>query len=250
MVNIKVSGFPNIYLNSDDENPIGEARTRIRRRIKGGNAGSWKWETRLHRLIIASDTDDFDQTIIGHFQQEGFQISYLEYDGNRANFNSALHHAADNLELGETFAIVAYGDAASLALDVAIRPMPKLAALIAYYPPQMPRTSTGWPQTLPIQIHFASSQKFGTTLPSFKYEDTEEGFAEHDLDEYDKTAATLAWSRTLTVLRRAFGMEDQWDLEAIWDNHTKLEFDTRDASATMKTMVKEPYVNHIPTVKF
>lgn len=247
MVNIKVGGFPNIYLNENDENPIGEAKSRIRRRMKGGGALSWRWETRLPRLIIASDTDEFDETIISHFQQEGFQITYLEYTGNRTAFKSAIQQASDNLELGETYAIVAYGDAATLALEVAIRPMPKLAALVAYYPPYMPRASTGWPQTLPVQVHLASAQKYGTTLPSFKYEKTAEGFAEHDLDEYDKAAATLAWSRTLTVLRRAFNMEDHWNLEAIWDNHTKLEFETRDAAATMKTMVKEPYVNHIPT---
>merc|ERR1711939_216440 len=248
MVNVKVGGFPNIHINPNDENPIGEARTRVRRRMKGGTPVSWRWETQQARLIIASDTDDFDETIISHFRQEGFQISYLAYDGNRAAFPNTLQHAADNLELGEHYAIVAYGDAATLALEVAIRPMPKLAALIAYYPPYMPRASTGWPMTLPIQVHLASSQKFGTTLPSFKYENTQDGFAEHDLDEYDKAAATLAWSRSLTVLRRAFSMDDRWDLEAIWDNHTKLEFDTRDASATMKTMVKEPYVNHIPTM--
>jgi hypothetical protein len=249
MVNIKVGGLPNIYINPDDANPIGEAKTRIRKRMKGsGPAVTWRWETQAARLLVASDTEDFDETIIAHFQQEGFQVSYLAYDGNRTAFQSTLQHAADDLELGEHYAIVAYGDAATLCLEAAIRPLPKLVALVAYYPPHLPKTNTGWPLTLPIQVHLAASQKFGTTLPSFRYEDTEDGFAEHDLDEYNKTAATLAWSRTLGVLRRGFGLEDHWDLEAIWDNHTKLEFDTKDASATMKTMVKQPYVNHIPTM--
>lgn len=39
-----------------------------------------------------------------------------------------------------------------------------------------------------------------------------------------------------------------FDLEAIWEEHTYLEFEVRDVEATMATMVQEPYVNHIPTV--
>ena len=249
MVNIKLGGFPNIYINPDDDNPIKEAKGRVRQRMKGGGMQvSWRTEERIPRLIVASDTDEFDEDIIDHFQLEGFQVSYLAYTGNRNAFSNTLSHASDNLELGENFAIVAYGDAATLCLEFAIHPMPKLAALVLYYPPYMPRCSTGWPTTLPIMIHLASSQKFGTRLNSYRYPYTEEGFAEHDMEEYDKTAARVSWSRTLRVLRRAFSMEDHWDLEAIWDDHTKLEFETKDAAATMKTMVAHPYVNHVPTM--
>jgi carboxymethylenebutenolidase len=38
------------------------------------------------------------------------------------------------------------------------------------------------------------------------------------------------------------------DLVALWEAHCRLEFETRDASATMATMVAQPYVNHIPTM--
>lgn len=38
------------------------------------------------------------------------------------------------------------------------------------------------------------------------------------------------------------------DLVALWEAHCQCEFKTRDANATMKTMVHEPYVNHIPTM--
>lgn len=40
-----------------------------------------------------------------------------------------------------------------------------------------------------------------------------------------------------------------FDLEAIWDEHTYYEFEARDVAKTMSTMVQEPYVNHIPTVR-
>jgi len=38
------------------------------------------------------------------------------------------------------------------------------------------------------------------------------------------------------------------DLGALWEAHCRHEFGERDVDATMKTMVPEPYVNHIPTM--
>ncbi|MDX5930609.1 ester cyclase [Acidiphilium acidophilum] len=38
------------------------------------------------------------------------------------------------------------------------------------------------------------------------------------------------------------------NLEALWEEHCRHEFETRDVDATMATMVAEPYVNHIPTM--
>jgi predicted ester cyclase len=125
--------------------------------------------------------------------------------------------------------------------------MPKLVGVVAYYPGHAPRSNTDFPLTLHVQIHLAASQKWGTRFPSYRYENTEPGFAEHDLDEFDKIGAALAWTRTLTLLRNAFGI-DSPDLEAIWDNHTRLEFAEKDADKTMATMVPQPYVNHVPTM--
>ena len=38
------------------------------------------------------------------------------------------------------------------------------------------------------------------------------------------------------------------DLVALWEAHCRHEFETRDVDATMATMVKTPYVNHVPTM--
>ncbi len=40
----------------------------------------------------------------------------------------------------------------------------------------------------------------------------------------------------------------KYDLEALWDEHTKYEFATPDVEATLATMVEDAYVNHIPTM--
>ena len=39
-----------------------------------------------------------------------------------------------------------------------------------------------------------------------------------------------------------------YDLVALWEEHCRYEFETRDVDATMATMVESPYVNHIPTM--
>jgi carboxymethylenebutenolidase len=38
------------------------------------------------------------------------------------------------------------------------------------------------------------------------------------------------------------------DLVALWEDHTRFEFEARDVDATMATMTAEPYVNHVPTL--
>lgn len=38
------------------------------------------------------------------------------------------------------------------------------------------------------------------------------------------------------------------NLVELWEQHCRCEFETRNADATMATMVAEPYVNHIPTM--
>jgi carboxymethylenebutenolidase len=38
------------------------------------------------------------------------------------------------------------------------------------------------------------------------------------------------------------------DLGDVFDEHVRYEFEDHDVEATMKTMVKEPYVHHVPTL--
>jgi hypothetical protein len=64
--------------------------------------------------------------------------------------------------------------------------------------------------------------------------------------EVRRANAAVAW-------RFALGSEAgrrtmQRDLVAIWEEHCRCEFETRDTNATMATMVARPYVNHMPTM--
>ncbi|KAF5370068.1 hypothetical protein D9758_001389 [Tetrapyrgos nigripes] len=65
--------------------------------------------------------------------------------------------------------------------------------------------------------------------------------------DYDPGAATLAHSRTLVFLRKILG-GPIFDIEAVWEEHTYFEFEVRNLSKTLGTMVAEPYVNHVPTM--
>jgi len=64
---------------------------------------------------------------------------------------------------------------------------------------------------------------------------------------YHSTSAELAHTRSLEFLKPLLG-GPYFDIEAVWEEHTKFEFVERDVEKTMATMVAQPYVNHIPTM--
>lgn len=78
------------------------------------------------------------------------------------------------------------------------------------------------------------------------YPDAADGFYIPGRSSYSKTAAAMAHSPTIGLLRRTLG--PRYDLDALWERHCECEFATRNADETMTTMVAEPYVNHIPVM--
>lgn len=66
--------------------------------------------------------------------------------------------------------------------------------------------------------------------------------------DFHYNAEAISHTRNLTFLKEKIG--GPWfDLEQIWDEHTYYEFENRSVEHTMSTMVQEPYVNHVPTVR-
>lgn len=80
----------------------------------------------------------------------------------------------------------------------------------------------------------------------YVYPGVDHAFARPQGEHFNKPAALLAHERTIAALRRTIGPD--YNLSALWEEHIRHEFDTRDVPATMATMVAEPYVNHIPTM--
>lgn len=202
------------------------------------------------RVHVASDDPEFDEEFISYLRAEGFQTTYIPLLPPKSTTSkldlTALRHVADDLEFGESYAIIAFGAAATACLEFYSATQPNCCALIAYYPTAITNPKIKFPPSLHNITHLAASQNFAPAFPSYTYEGVQPGFAEHDLDEYDRTASSISWSRTLGVLRAAFRISV--DLERVWEEHMALEFETKDAAATMRTMVAEPYVNHVPTL--
>ncbi|KAL9024029.1 MAG: hypothetical protein Q9196_006813 [Gyalolechia fulgens] len=218
---------------------------------------SWNNASQTPRVVVTAEDPEFDNTTLQNWEAEGFLVSYLPFTVSRKAYIQQFQDLAETLELGENpphpfsptnsrSKRTAYGEAAEVVLETALKPMPNLCALVAYYPNRLPAPGAGYPSSLRVRIHLAGSQPEAPKFHSYSYPQVEPGFAEHDLDQFDKISAGLAWSRSLELIRKAFEVEV--DLEAIWEDQSRLEFATKDAAATMKTMVKEPYVNHVPTM--
>ena len=65
------------------------------------------------RLILTSDTPEFDQRIIRRFEAEGFRVKYLPFLGgghglerDRKDLENRLNELEDDLEPGERYAVI------------------------------------------------------------------------------------------------------------------------------------------------
>ena len=80
----------------------------------------------------------------------------------------------------------------------------------------------------------------------YAYSGVDNGFATPGRDSWDRPAALMSGTRTLAQLKRVMG--PHFSLAEVWEDHVATEFGTRNVDDTMKTMVADPYVNHIPTM--
>lgn len=148
-------------------------------------------------------------------------------------------------------------------------PLPRLCALVAYYPqpadnldrytnltPCETPSADGGP-LLPLQIHLSESQspalydnyyinpdKKRHRCHVFAYPESRVGFAEPSSFTYDRIDAQLAWSRTLDCVKRGFGPGPSWAVSEIelvwteyWQNLTKAAAKESHAQDNMELMV-------------
>ncbi|KAF3167081.1 hypothetical protein EYR41_002058 [Orbilia oligospora] len=208
-------------------------------------------DTNLPRVFITADTNDFDPIEIAQWQAEGYEVEYIP----RADSHT-FELLGDTLESNEKYCIIAYGAAATLALEYALYPVGNLVALIAYYPTGLPSTfpSDDYPKRIRhIFVHVPDAQPFNYDItkkvPLLKYQlyqNTKQGFAEKMTINYNPIAHGLAHTRSLAIVREVLG--PNVDLEEIWGEHLLASFVAKKANRTLDSMVKEPYVNHIPTL--
>lgn len=209
-------------------------------------------------------------------QEAGVDLGYNEADFQRAfalyqafdeshgirDIAASLHHLRGlDVCSADGLGVVGYCLGGKLAYLAACR-LPEVACAVGYY-------GVGIEQALPeleglsgrLVLHFAEldqfcqadaresiiaalQQKPGTE--AYVYPNVDHAFARPAGDHFHKPSALLAHERTIAALRRTIGPD--YNLSALWEEHIRHEFDTRDVPATMATMVPQPYVNHIPTM--
>jgi carboxymethylenebutenolidase len=86
----------------------------------------------------------------------------------------------------------------------------------------------------------------------YDYPEQDHAFGRPGGEHYDARAAELANLRTLEFFVRNLAGEGFANAQKIlserWDEHVKYEFATRDTEDTLKTMVPDAYVNHVPVL--
>ncbi|QQK41806.1 Dienelactone hydrolase [Penicillium digitatum] len=205
--------------------------------------------------LNSAETEDFDMETIRNWQEEGFDVLYLPYNGGGKDYARRLQSVKDGLGVGENYAVIAYGDAADYCLDYYINSVnaSRLCALVAYYPSLIPDTRSRFPLSLHVLVHLAgetvdvlvqpvalglqgkkrrqtrpintgigTGERLDLAYPAFTYGNAMPGFAETDLEEYDRLSAELAWSRTLKVLRKGYSRDP--DYEQRYEQHVEGKF--------------------------
>lgn len=136
-----------------------------------------------------------------------------------------------------------YDTALLNATDIsALGSIPQIEAIVCYGPP----IESQKPQLvhLPDGSHIEPSP--GITIHKYPGAKSPYFILPRHAD-FNSAAAAIAHTRCLTFLKPKLG-GPYFDLEAVWEEHTKFEFDNRSVAETMGTMVQEPYVNNVPTV--
>ena len=101
------------------------------------------------------------------------------------------------------------------------------------------------------KIHSVLDRHFYATIHDYPRQD--HGFARRDGAHYNAAAAELADLRTLEFFVKHLGVgarftRSQKFLSDVWDEHMACEFTVGDTEDTLRTMVPDAYVNHIPVL--
>jgi len=223
---------------------------------QNGTSGFLSFNAKPPLVWITGDDKECDEMTLRYWKEEGFTTQYLQYNPttDASAFLAQLKTLGNSLPLGTSYALVAYGNAASLVLRAATKPMPKLCALVAYYPSTVPNPRAKYPALLEMVVHLAGTQAVPPTeFKSYMYAGTAPGFAERKHEAFEGVEAGLAWGRTLGCVKKGFKMEPRADVEVVWERNLQGKFDaeTDDEGALqiVNTMVTDnPHVTYGPTL--
>ncbi|ORY12651.1 hypothetical protein BCR34DRAFT_482388 [Clohesyomyces aquaticus] len=215
------------------------------------------------RIWLTSSSPHASEKSLQYWKSEGFDATHLPYSSqDQSSYIRTLKSLHADLELGETYAIICFGEAASVVLKAALKPMPKLCALIAYYPTTLPGPKTKFPALLKVVVHVAGLSQISAPAEMYnesgwkcyRYERCRSGFADPENKNYEDVEANLAWSRTLACVRRGFRREV--DLEPVVEEMWRGKYESvgkDEAKGSLKVVRNmtqaSPHVTILPTVE-
>jgi carboxymethylenebutenolidase len=210
-------------------------------------------------LVICADAQlavGTAQRLCELFSDEGYVAVALHAEGGTALDQQDVATAVDALRKLDcckgSVGAVTYGQAVIPALECAVRGL--VACVSSYRPTALEACADKFRRVSaavllhvrqPLDASIANAVRENSNVQVHEYPDGgSDGWLPGDAGAPHTSG--IAHSRTLGLLRSTIG--PRYDLSALWDAHRNCEFVTRDADATMRTMVQQPYVNHVPTM--
>lgn len=209
-------------------------------------------------LLCGEVGDDIADERAALFAEEGYAVLTMPGAPSSDDVAAATDRLSDSAECIGGAVCVAHGTAVLAVLSVA----GKFAAIVAFDPPAETCTDLD-PANLPCPVVFqfgtkdtpevaVAAQALSARLDPlngsriYDWPDAAPGFALPGHPAFDRRVDSLAHSRTLELIRRVVG--PYYDYVALFAEHIRHEFETRDVDATMATMISDPYVNHVATL--
>jgi carboxymethylenebutenolidase len=212
-------------------------------------------------LILLMEADTPERTLAARatlFAEEGYTVFALRGISTVDDIDNAARALAVLPEATGGPVCVAHGIVGVSALQAA----DAFQAIVAFDVPGLAETSnllSACPCPVVLQFGTMGGDSVTNAAESlaphinaangsriYTWADAAPGFSLPGDAAFDSRVDSLAHSRTLELIRRVVG--PYYDYVALFAEHIRHEFETRDVDATMETMIGDPYVNHVATL--
>ncbi|KAK5993886.1 hypothetical protein PT974_07323 [Cladobotryum mycophilum] len=199
-------------------------------------------------------SSEFDPNPVKKWAEEGFSIVAITLP--ERGYATGTFDIIKHIEQGikslkahwsvnhkDAFGLIIYDDQiADNILDYLESLPPQITALLAFSPSHRLKA------TDEAQVsYYARSGSSGGGSSSSQADSSQMPLHILKQNECDPLSARMVRTANLEFLKERLG-GPRFELEAIWDEHTRWEFEDRSVAQTVNTMVDDAYVNHVPTM--
>lgn len=111
-------------------------------------------------VLVTGETEDFDPATLSAWSAEGFKVTYVPHITPATAYINSIRRTADAVVgVSERYAIVCFEDAAASVLEKLQNGLPRLVAIVAYYPSAIPEPKrTSFPPNVGVLVHLCGEQ--------------------------------------------------------------------------------------------